>query len=222
MTRVDLEKHRTFVLLALLIGIAVVLWFLPDTALADDCERDPFDAEDCLRTSVFAPLIAAGVAGLTALLASLGEIRNTITSFSERVSQGAVDAANVAAGHDRYIQTSANAGPKVPHGPSGWWDWINKGLGHAQRQNPAADTEKLDRDRDNWDHIRQFARDSEKPVRVVFGIAGAGLALGTGTLLGVGVGIGLIGIAVFYPDILGPVLDFHAGKDESGDFDNEE
>lgn len=98
---VHVETHRAvsartiIPLLGVLAGGAVIVFFWPDAALADDCLRDPYNAEDCLRTSGWAPVMAGGVVWMTSIFAALGEIKNTLASLAERaaaeLSKGAKD-----------------------------------------------------------------------------------------------------------------------------------
>ena len=76
---------------------AVLVWIWPGAALADDCLRAPYNAEDCLRTSGWAPTLAGVTAALTGFFASLGEIKNTLVSFAERGLDKAQQAASEAA-----------------------------------------------------------------------------------------------------------------------------
>lgn len=47
-------------------------------AAADDCLRDPFNAEDCLRSTGWAPVIAGSIASLISILTSIKEIPGTL------------------------------------------------------------------------------------------------------------------------------------------------
>lgn len=72
--------------LGLVTGGLIIVLFWPEAALADDCLRDPYNAEDCLRTSGWAPVMAGGVVWLTSIFAGLGEIKNTLAALADRAA----------------------------------------------------------------------------------------------------------------------------------------
>jgi len=88
-----LNARHVAVFCSMIVG-GLILAFWPDAAIADDCLRDPYNAEDCLRTSGWAPVMAGGIVWLTSIFTSLGEVGNTIRASS--------------------AATAAQAG--------GWWD----------------------------------------------------------------------------------------------------
>ncbi len=212
MTRLlkTLKPYRKNATLAAVLGAATLLWLWPDAALADDCLRDPFDAEDCLRTSGWAPVLAGAAVWLTSVFANLGEVGNTLSALANRVRPGAASAANAINASGQYVQTSANASGQMPHKSKGWWTWINKSLGDANKTVDPDNSANIDEARTKGEKIRRFAQKTKTPVRIMFGVAGVGITLLEAPIIG----IGLLGIAVFYPDILGPVTDFIAGEDD--------
>jgi len=113
-------------------------------------------------------------------------------------------------GSSQYVQTSANASGQLPHGHKGWWTWVNKSLADANKTADPDNQEKIEESKKEAERIRQFAQKTKTPVRIVFGVLGAVAVLVEAPLIG----LGLVGIAVLYPDILGPVTNFIAGKDE--------
>ena len=195
MKYVSIPVRYTLILLGLLIGTAALAILWPQAALADDCLRDPFDAEDCLRTPGWAPILAGGVVWLSSLFASWGEVRNTLSSIRNGMPQ-----------------MTASSG-SVPHPWSGWFTWVNGGLRGANKTvdkatsnqqeadgNAAADKSEADKD-------RKTAHSFVLPVRIALGVVGAGVAILKAPLIG----IGLIAIGVLAPDAIGYVIDFAIG-----------
>ena len=179
-----------------------VVW--PDTALADDCLRDPFNAEDCLRTSGWAPVIAGSVVSLIAVLASLGEIRNTLSSLSSisGVAAGAIPAANTVSGTDQYAQASAS--------PPFYQDITDKIFGAQQSIHDAAPESMPSPEEDIEENKRKIdiAKKADLPVRIVLGVGGAAAALAGAPLIG----IGLVIITVIIPDPVSGVTKFMLGN----------
>lgn len=205
-----LKTHRTNASLATVLGAATLLWLWPDAALADDCLRDPFDAEDCLRTSGWAPVLAGVAVWLTSVFANLGEVGNTLRSLASRVRPGAASAANTTNVSSQYVQTSANASGKMPHKSKGWWTWVNNSLLDTRKTWDPDGSEEVEDAKKEAKRMRGVAQKSILPVRVILGTLAAGAVWFSAPW----VGLGLVGIAVFYPDILGLVTDFVAGEED--------
>lgn len=187
-----LRRSLNVALVATAIGAAVMLWLWPQPALADDCYRDIFNAEDCLRTPGWAPLIAGGMVSLIAFLSTLGEAGNTIASIRNGLPQ--------------MTASAGSSGGGLRH--KGWWTRINEALLGANETAGTVTAEQAAAQRKRAAEIRKIARDTELPVRIAFGVVGVG-----GLFLTPLVGVPLLGIAVFYPDILSPILDFIVGED---------
>lgn len=129
----------------LFIGIFLVAYLWPDLAFADDCERDPFDAEDCLRTASTAPQIA-GAAASAGILSSLwGEIRNTLSSIKAGLQSGwkslSESASETSQKLDKIRSEAGETTGEINRDVNRAWEWFKdmreanaEGIEEAQRQ----------------------------------------------------------------------------------------
>jgi len=101
----------------LFIGVFLVFYLWPDLAFADDCQRDPFYAEDCLRTDSTAPQIAGAAASVGILSSLWGEARNTLSSIKSWLQSGWNSASQSASG---AAETLEEAGSEIKKG----WEWF--------------------------------------------------------------------------------------------------
>lgn len=227
MKHVSMLPRVTLLFLGVLIGSAAVFWLWPQAALADDCLRDPFDAEDCLRTSFWAPVIAGVTGALTGLFVSLGEIKNTLAVMADRaadkVSQGVASAADTMGNWaDEILEDGSRAWGEVKPGAAAAVETfgadvelVSNEAGHkvpgyqeiTEKINQAIGNEQIAKD--NRRRIK-IAKSGIKGVRLTFAGLGAALwaipAYFAGMSLWPAVVIG--GIAYYLPDAAGMVEDF--------------
>lgn len=161
----------------------LIIWASP--AVADDCLRDPFNAEDCLRTAGWAPVLAGGIASLVSILTSLGEIPGTLR---------------------------ASAAGSVPNWRT-IWDRIGSvyespGEAEERRQREQVTADKIKKSEPIWRVIIAGAVSVLTYAGVAVAAAAAGVTVGWWALA-IAAAAGFW--SYFTPDVFGPIIQWFTG-----------